>query len=140
MHIFATGISPEQIKFSTLDDTIYESFRKEFPDFDVTKITEASMTGTEVELKWQNWINQYKDTLEDFTTVHLLRIDPKIEYSAENTIFCIRAQFLAIEISRNKEGHNQYFAEETKKAAEAQAAAAAAAGSSGGACCSGCSH
>lgn len=139
MHIFASGILPEQIKFSNLDDPIYESFRKEFPDFDVTKITEAAMTGTEVEQKWQNWINQYKDTLEDFTTVHLLRIDPKLEYSAENTIFCIRAQFLAIEISRNKEGHNQQFAEETKKAAEAQAAAAAAAGSSGG-CCSGCSH
>ena len=43
-------------------------------------------------------------------------------------MFCLRAQFLAIEIARNREGHNQKIVDDSKKAA---------AGSSGG-CCSKC--
>ena len=38
------ALGPEKMKFSKMDDEIYESFRKEFPDFNVRKIDEDKMT------------------------------------------------------------------------------------------------
>jgi hypothetical protein len=74
MHIFASGISPEQIKFSTLDDPIYESFRKEFPDFDVTKITEASMT-----VKTTSFYKEITDFEGNRSRAEMAKLDQSIQ-------------------------------------------------------------
>ncbi|CBY24801.1 unnamed protein product [Oikopleura dioica] len=122
------AVGPARMKFSPMDEELYQSFRKEFPDFDVVKIDEDAMKSKEGKEQWRNWVNQFKDSLKDFNFGSLLRTDPTQDYSAENTIFCLRAQFLAIEIARNREGHNQKIVDDSKKAA---------AGASGG-CCSKC--
>jgi hypothetical protein len=36
----------------------------------------------------------------------LMRIDSSLDYSEENTTIAPRIQFYAIEIARNREGHN----------------------------------
>lgn len=37
------AVGPARMKFSPLDEELYQSFRKEFPDFDVVKIDEDAM-------------------------------------------------------------------------------------------------
>ena len=37
------AVGPERMKFSKMDDEIYISFRKQFPDFNVKKIDEDLM-------------------------------------------------------------------------------------------------
>merc|ERR1712037_808895 len=70
------AVGPARMKFSPMDDELYQSFRKEFAEFDVVKIDEDSMKSKEGKEKWRNWVNQYKDTLKDFNFGSLLRTDP----------------------------------------------------------------
>ncbi|CBY24799.1 unnamed protein product [Oikopleura dioica] len=125
------AVGPSKMKFSPQDDAIYESFRKEFPKFDVTNVKEdlheAIKSGENSE-QWKNWMEQFKDTLKDSENGSLLRIDPSNGYTTTNSTICVRAQFLAIEIARNKENHNKSIVNAYKKAAS---------GNSGG-CCSKC--
>ena len=44
--------------------------------------------------------------VEDFSLGSLLRLDSSKDYSEENTMIAVKIQFLAIEIARNREGHN----------------------------------
>ena len=37
------AVGPDRMKFSPLDDELYASFRKEFPNFDVVNIDEDAM-------------------------------------------------------------------------------------------------
>ena len=37
------AVGPARMKFSKIDDEIYDSFRKEFPDFNIKKIDEDLM-------------------------------------------------------------------------------------------------
>ena len=52
-----------------------------------------------------NYSGRYKH-IEDFSLGSLLRLDSSKDYSEENTIIAIKIQFLAIEIARNRDGHN----------------------------------
>lgn len=47
-----------------------------------------------------------KDKTEDFNFATLMRLNSHSDYKEENTIVVPRAQFLAIEVARNREGHN----------------------------------
>jgi len=106
------AVGPARMKFSKMDDEIYDSFRKEFPDFNIKKIDEDLMKGTDERKKqWREWCNQYEKTVQDYNFGTLLRVDPDEDYTQENTIFCLRVQFLAIEIARNKEGLNKKICE-----------------------------
>ena len=61
--------------------------------------------------QWREWCNQYEKSVQDYNFGTLLRVDPDEDYTQENTIFCLRVQFLAIEIARNKEGLNKKICE-----------------------------
>lgn len=37
------AVGPERMKFTKIDNELYESFRKEFPDFDITACNEDEM-------------------------------------------------------------------------------------------------
>merc|ERR1712111_148687 len=50
-------------------------------------------------------MGSYKD-VEDYSLGCLLRLDSSKDYSEENTALAIKIQFFAIEIARNREGHN----------------------------------
>ena len=83
------AVGPNKMKFSPQDDAIYESFRKEFPKFNVTNVKEdlheAMKSGENAE-KWKNWVDQFKDTLKDAENGSLLRIDPDNGYTTENSV------------------------------------------------------
>merc|ERR1712025_968998 len=46
------AVGPGRMKFSPLDEELYQSFRKEFPDFDVAKIDEDAMKSKEGKEQW----------------------------------------------------------------------------------------
>lgn len=50
---------------------------------------------------------KFDGVVEDFNYGTLLRLDCSQGYTEENTIFAPRIQFFAIEIARNREGHNK---------------------------------
>merc|ERR1712227_928772 len=77
-----------------------------------SKMDEDLMKGTDERKKqWREWCNQYEKSVQDYNFGTLLRVDPDEDYTQENTIFCLRVQFLAIEIARNKEGLNKKICE-----------------------------
>ncbi|CBY42817.1 unnamed protein product [Oikopleura dioica] len=125
------AVGPDELKFSPLDEAIYQSFRREFPIFEVGLVEddlhEAMQTGN-ASKQWIDWVLEWKDKVKDWDQGSLLRKDPNQDYISGNTTFCIRIQFLAIEIARNKEKFNHKIVEEAQKQAS---------GSSGG-CCSRC--
>ena len=83
------AVGPNKMKFSPQDDAIYESFRKEFPKFNVENVKEdlheAMKSGENAE-KWKKWVDQFKDTLKDAKNGSLLRIDPDSGYTTENSV------------------------------------------------------
>ncbi|PYI22304.1 DUF757 domain protein [Aspergillus japonicus CBS 114.51] len=106
-----------QLRLTKMDDEIYESFMKEFPDFDPAEtLNEDTMKSKEGKEKWRNWMNQYEKTVADFNFGTMLRSNPKFEYDQETTIFAMRMQFYAIEIARNRAGLNDWIYEKAQKA------------------------
>ena len=113
-----------QLRLTKMDNEIYESFMKEFPDFNPAEtINEDEMKSKAGKEKWRNWINQYEGKIDDFNFGTMLRSNPKFEYEQETTIFgelracdrfprvamkieltvrdvAMRMQFYAVEIAR----------------------------------------
>lgn len=56
--------------------------------------------------KWRPFCERFKNYVEDYSFGTLLRIDCTEDYTAKNSIFSTRIQFLAIELARNREGYN----------------------------------
>ncbi|OJJ64012.1 hypothetical protein ASPSYDRAFT_282952 [Aspergillus sydowii CBS 593.65] len=104
-----------QLRLTKIDDEIYEHFKQEFPEFDpAATIDENSMKSKEGKEKWRNWINQYEKKVHDFNFGTMLRANPKTEYEKDNTIFAMRMQFYAVEISRNRAGLNDWVYEQAQ--------------------------
>ncbi|PYH47308.1 polysaccharide biosynthesis domain-containing protein [Aspergillus saccharolyticus JOP 1030-1] len=107
-----------QLRLTKMDNEIYESFMKEFPDFDpAATIDEDQMKSKEGKEKWRNWMNQYEKTIDDFNFGTMLRSNAKFEYDQDTTIFAMRMQFYAIEIARNRAGLNDWIYEKAQKKA-----------------------
>ncbi|KAF7597286.1 polysaccharide biosynthesis domain containing protein 1 [Aspergillus hancockii] len=105
-------IRGSQLRLTKMDDEIYESFMKEFPDFDpAATLNEDDMKSKAGKEKWRNWMNQYEKTISDFNFGTMLRSNPKFEYEQETTIFAVRMQFYAVEIARNRAGLNDWIYE-----------------------------
>ncbi|KCV71832.1 hypothetical protein H696_01251 [Fonticula alba] len=101
-------IDGSKLRLTRIDDAIYEHFRKEFPDFDLSSVDDDILKGTEAKkAKWREFCNKYEHQVEDFSAGTLLRSKCTEGYSQENTILVVRIQFYAIEIARNREGHNK---------------------------------
>jgi hypothetical protein len=61
---------------------------------------------------WREFCDSFKD-LDEFSFASLVRLDSTQDYSEENSIIVTKVQFYAIELSRNREGHNlQAYAED----------------------------
>ena len=77
-----------QLRLTKMDDEIYESFKKEFPDFDPAEaIDENEMKSKTGKEKWRKWMNQYDGKINDFNFGTMLRSTPKSEYDQDTTIF-----------------------------------------------------
>ena len=102
------SMQPQDMKFTPIDDEIYAAFRSEFPDFQVAVLDVEQMKSTDAKAKWRPWMMAFDGRVEDFNFGTLLRLDAREDYTEENSLFATRIQFLAIELARNREGHNEF--------------------------------
>ena len=81
-------VKGSQLRLTKMDDEIYESFMKEFPDFDpAATIDEDKMKSKEGKEKWRNWVNQFEKKIDDFNFGTIIRSRADCEYEQHNTIF-----------------------------------------------------
>jgi hypothetical protein len=93
-----------ELKLTRYDDYIYETFKKEFPDFDpAAVINEEGMKSKQGKEQWRKFINLFEKgeyKIDDYNFGAMVRADAKTEYTQEGTVFVVRMQFYAIEIAR----------------------------------------
>lgn len=99
------SLNTRELKLSPFDDQIYNTFREDFPNLRVDILDENELKSDSCKIKWRNFIQKF-DKIEDFSFGTLIRVDSSKDFSPENSILVVRIQFLAIEIARNREGHN----------------------------------
>ena len=98
--------SLKQLKLTKNDDVIYKMFREKFSDLQIENLLEETLKNDEAKSKWRFFCEEIKNLVEDYNFATMLRLNSKEDYSENNSIVVPRAQFLAIEIARNREGHN----------------------------------
>lgn len=99
------SVDPKLLKLTPFDDQLYQTFREDFPDFNIQKVTEEDIKTPQAKAKWRAFINKF-DKLEDFSYGTLMRSDASVDFGPHNSVLVVRVQFLAIEIARNREGCN----------------------------------
>ncbi|OQD70547.1 hypothetical protein PENDEC_c022G01185 [Penicillium decumbens] len=110
-------VKGSQLRLTKMDDEIYESFMKEFPDFDpAATINEDEMKSKAGKEKWRKWVSQFEKKIDDFNFGTIIRTRADQEYEQHNTIFGVRMQFYAIELARNRAGLNDWIYEKAQKA------------------------
>ncbi|MCJ1427960.1 hypothetical protein MMC29_005867 [Sticta canariensis] len=101
-----------KLRLTRIDDEIYEHFKKDFPDFDPREtINEDVMKSKQGKERWRNFLMAYEKKVDDYNFGTILRANPRFEYGEKETIFAVRMQFYAIEITRNREGLNDWIFE-----------------------------
>lgn len=98
-------MEPRSLKLTPYDDQIYKTFREDFPNFQVSKVTENELKSPAQKQKWRAFIEKF-NKLEDYSYGTLMRANSSQDFGPHNSILVVRIQFLAIEIARNREGHN----------------------------------
>lgn len=101
-----SSVDPALLRLTPVDDEIYQTFREAFPDLKVDVIDEEDLKSGEGKQKWRDFCENVKDKVQDYNYGTLLRLRSDEDYSQQNSMFCVRTQFLAIEIARNREKHN----------------------------------
>ncbi|XP_065093060.1 protein PBDC1 [Ochlerotatus camptorhynchus] len=99
------SVDTRQLHLTPYDNEIYEEFRKHFPDMNVAVINENELKSVDEKAKWRTYMEKF-NRLEDYSYGTLLRANATDEFHPENAILVVRIQFWAIEIARNREGHN----------------------------------
>ncbi|EDW95029.1 protein PBDC1 [Drosophila yakuba] len=110
-----TSIHPSQLKLTPYDDQIYATFRQDFPDLQVGRLTDDILKSATEKLRWRQFAEKF-NKMDDYSYGTLMRADASKEFSPDNSIFVFRVQFLAIEIARNREGLNDEVYEKHKPA------------------------
>ncbi|XP_034047473.1 protein PBDC1 [Thalassophryne amazonica] len=103
-----SSVEPTFLKLTKLDDEIYRCFRESFPDLDIKRLNPDQLKSNEAKERWRPFCNRFEGLMEDFNYGTLLRLDAEKDYTEDNTIFATRIQFFAVEIGRNREGHNDF--------------------------------
>ena len=102
------SVEPSRLKLTgnrDLDDEIYKDFKESFPNLNLAKFSEEDLKSDAAKASWRTFSERYKD-VEDYSLGCLLRLDSSQDYTEDNTALAIKIQFFAIEIARNREGHN----------------------------------
>jgi hypothetical protein len=90
-----------------------------FPDLRVDVLDYDAMKTDAAKSEWRDFFQPYEQRVHQFNFATLLRVNCSDEegYWEKNTIIVPRIQFLAVEIARNREGHNKklYDALQSKK-------------------------
>jgi chloramphenicol O-acetyltransferase len=96
-----------------IDDVIYADFRKSFPSLDVAMLEEKVIKTEKAKTQWRPFCERYKNEVAEYNFATLVRTDSKAINDPSNMLVVPRIQFLAIEIARNREGHNDWICKET---------------------------
>ncbi|KLO07823.1 DUF757-domain-containing protein [Schizopora paradoxa] len=105
-------IEPKKLRLTKYDDEIFKHLGEAFPELmeepyeKITKIDEDWMKSADGKKRWREYIETYKDKIQDYNFGSLIRTDAGDEYAEMNTIFVTRMQFYAFEIARNRLGLN----------------------------------
>ena len=101
------SVDPSQIpRLSPCDDEIYAAFRKEFSDMKVELLDEMrDLKSDTMKKRWRAFCEEMKH-VEDYSFATLIRLNSKGEYEEANSVIVTKIQFYAIELARNREGHN----------------------------------
>ncbi|XP_019486326.1 PREDICTED: protein PBDC1 [Hipposideros armiger] len=102
-----SSVDPQFLKLTKVDDQIYSEFRKNFEKLRIDVLDPEELKSVSAKEKWRPFCLKFDGVVEDFNYGTLLRLDCSQGYTEENTIFAPRIQFFAIEIARNREGHNK---------------------------------
>lgn len=101
-----SAIDSTLLKLTKVDDVIYQHFRETFRELRVDVLDVDHIKSKESKEVWRPWCEGYNGHVEDYNMATLIRIDANSEYGEENTCIVPRIQWYAIEIARNREGHN----------------------------------
>nr|CAH0108409.1 unnamed protein product [Daphnia galeata] len=101
-----SSVDPKVLRLTKMDDQLYKHFRETFPELNVASVTEDELKSTDAKEVWRAFCEIYKETVEDYNYATLIRLNSAKEYCESNSMIVPRVQFLAIELARNKEGHN----------------------------------
>nr|CAG4649806.1 EOG090X0HAI [Scapholeberis mucronata]SVE93972.1 EOG090X0HAI [Scapholeberis mucronata] len=101
-----SSVDPKILRLTKMDDEIYKLFRESFSELGVSLVTEDQLKSEAAKECWRTFCETFKDTVEDYNYATLIRLDSSKDYSEANSIIVPRVQFLAIELARNREGHN----------------------------------
>jgi hypothetical protein len=88
------------------DAALYRSFRENFPSLNIEDLSVDSMKHERSRTQWRSVLDLWEGRLRDHNMICLLRYDCRSGYDNANTMLVPRAQFLMIEIARNREGLN----------------------------------
>ncbi|XP_064461096.1 protein PBDC1-like [Ornithodoros turicata] len=94
------------LKLTPHDDKLYSDFRAQFPNLNVKLLVEEDLKSEQSKKEWREFCMSYQEVVEDFNFGTMLRLDCALDYAEENSVVVPRVQFYAIEIARNREGHN----------------------------------
>ncbi|KAF2893313.1 hypothetical protein ILUMI_12869 [Ignelater luminosus] len=101
-----SSVDAKLLHLTPYDDSIYQIFREEFPNFDVSVVNENELKSPAGKAKWRPFCERFKNVIEDYSFGTLLRADASKEYDEQNSMLVTRIQFYAIELARNREGVN----------------------------------
>lgn len=108
-----------KLKLTKYDEELYQDLIADFPEFlekdYVSHIDENELKNHKNKERWRKFCKKWETKIDDYNFGTLLRISPKNEYDQDGTIFALRLQFYAYEITRNRYGLNDWIAEQNSK-------------------------
>ncbi len=66
----------------------------------------SDLKSDKVKSEWSEFCDSFKH-VNDFNFATLLRLDSSKDYEESNSVIVTKVQFYAIELARNREGHNE---------------------------------
>ncbi|TXT13054.1 hypothetical protein VHUM_01455 [Vanrija humicola] len=115
-----TTTDPKTIKLTSIDDEIHAHLLDKFPEFkdhaNLRVVDENWLKSKEGKERWREWLANYEQSLPDYNFGTMLRARSDELYSEHNAILVLRAQFVAIEIARNRAGLNEKVYHEAQNA------------------------
>ncbi|KAG2171540.1 hypothetical protein INT43_008266 [Umbelopsis isabellina] len=89
---WAVKANGSKLRLTGIDDEIYADFEETFPEIDVQHLNEDHFKTDKAKAKWRDWINKYEKRVNEYNFGSLLRIDPRDDYTEQNTMFGMRMQ------------------------------------------------
>eukprot|EP01105_Mastigella_eilhardi_P016063 TRINITY_DN3680_c0_g1_i9.p2 TRINITY_DN3680_c0_g1~~TRINITY_DN3680_c0_g1_i9.p2 ORF type:complete len:221 (-),score=67.83 TRINITY_DN3680_c0_g1_i9:1235-1876(-) len=121
MAFLASAPRNARVALTAMDDDLYTELLTQIPEAATWAkgvVTEELLKNPAAKQKWHAFCTHFENLVEDYNMATLLRVDPALDYTPENTFVTPRVQFLALEILRNRAGHNDAVRAQPKEGAD----------------------